>query len=1046
MKKKNQEDIIDPLYQFLRKKKPENLLIPCTAHKNPLYKHKNNAWNWNKVIENGDDFGSEKYQAILMKDMIVIDIDDKKLIQKYEDIFPILTVCPKVETTKGAHYYFNRTSECDGAAMYDHSRCFGQDGDEIDFKSICSTGTAGVVVVPPTKGKIWIRPLYNTPLTNFDGEIFNYFYDNWSSRRYVYTIKADSLTKEKKHTVIDDIEEDSTFNKVNLTDNDFNEIKNLVECLSENRSRDFPTWIKLCWCLKNIYAQYDDPHNSIRDLWLNFSSKCKNKYDKDESLDKWCRVIPRKSGLKIGTLKMWAEEDNFQKYNEIIVPNNIDEVVKKQIIGTIKILFHHQPTRIDSIVIKEYEEKKMIFANINETFCNICEVEHDEPSTFIIINNKYMYEKCRISSEKSTLHDIPKDLSLSISDMLEIKTTPEKAIVDFVNKYEKEDGLIRNINVNEVSKKTKNIMGYMFHISDKDFVCPLHNVVHDKPCNYLYVNVQKALLAIACDKSPAGEFFPQDGIPIPHQTMNIISGNTININNNITNNNYIGDSEEIYSDLFNETFTIFDDPELNKLMNISLKGYASDIANLFYYLAGDNFGVEKGKKDIWWAWDQLEQRWIETDAMVHLFCSEVLANKFDKVIEWFRNHTENDDLRKKRIFKIESIIKRLKDKDQGSIMAQAAIVYKNKVRYFEDSLDENKEILNFQGEVYDFEKLEFRKVTPADRVTKSVGYTIPQIDIDKRCKIMDFLESIMENKNQLNYLLIWLASCLDGKSRDEEFHILKGTGRNGKGVLRDIMAETLGSGTRGYFGTIASSMLTKERPSSDKPVADLLHIKGKRFITANEPEKSAAINSDFLKFLTGNDPIHGRWLYSNAEIIFQPQHSLALLCNDVPKMDANDEALWDRSRIIEFPYKFVTNPRNNKQKKVDKNLKTEIKGWGPQFMLILLEYYGKYINEGLNPTQMVLEATEEVRNENDLYKEFIQQKIEITNNNYDKLNQVDINNVCSEWMNLKHARKDFQKSSLRKAIEKIAGDLQSGLWINNTSSRGWSYIKWKNSL
>lgn len=86
-------------------------------------------------MKNQNDFGPDKYQAILVKDFVIIDIDSKSTAKKYENMFPILTTCPSVQTSKGYHYYFNRTTECDLAAMYDHSRCFGVGGDEVDFKS-----------------------------------------------------------------------------------------------------------------------------------------------------------------------------------------------------------------------------------------------------------------------------------------------------------------------------------------------------------------------------------------------------------------------------------------------------------------------------------------------------------------------------------------------------------------------------------------------------------------------------------------------------------------------------------------------------------------------------------------------------------------------------------------------------------------------------------------------------------------------------------------------------------------------------------------------
>ncbi len=1039
-------DEIQLLYEFLKFNEPNNLLMPCTSQKNPILPHKNNVWNWNKVKENEKYFGPDNYQAILIKDFIVIDIDSKSLIKKYEELFYSFKTCPKVETSKGAHYYFKRTKETDMYGMFDKARCFGVKDEEIDFKSICSTGTAGVIVVPPSKGKTWIRPLWNTPLLNFDGEILDYFYSKWSSRNYEYIIKADPIARTPKRIIADNLEEDSQFVKINLLDDEFDRIKSYMNCLDENRSINYPSWTDICWCLKNISAQYNDPDSLFKSLWIEFSKKCPLKYNYDNCVDKWYKTIPRKSGLKLGTLIMWAKEDNIELFDKLIKKGDLDDFTKKIIKEFVLSKFNYPPTRIDSINVKEYDSNKSIFININELYCKICNDTHNKTELFIIIDGNNAREKChesnKICDNIIAYHKFPDNLKEILDDILLIETTSEKVIKDFIIEYSEKDPTVKNMNVTEISTKTDNVLGSKFDVIKGD-LCPLHNVIHDKPSNCVFVNLQKAVMVFGCNIDPWGRVYPENGIEVPKQVINIL-GN-VNIQNTI-NNNYIGDSDEIYSDLFNEFFDIFDDSELNKLINISFKGYASDIANLFYYIAGTNFGVSGNDKYVWWTWDILEMRWIQNDALVHLFCSETIASKFDRSIEWFRDNTDDDDLRKKRIYKIESILKRLKDKDQNSIMSQAAIIYKNKIRYFEESLDNNKNILNFHGEVYDFENLNFRKVTPEDRVTKTVGYSIPEIDLDKRKFIMDFLTSVMMDDKQLNYLLIWLASCLDGNNDEEKFHVLKGVGRNGKGVLRDLIAETLGSNSRGYYGTIVSSMLTKERPSSDKPIADLLHMKGKRFLAANEPEKSAKINNDFLKFLTGNDPINGRWLNSNDEIHFWPQHSLCVLCNDVPKLDSEDEASWIRTRIIEFPYKFVTHPKNDKEKKINIHLKSKMKGLGPHFMLILLEYYKIYVKEGLNPTAEVMRATNEVRDENDPYKEFIDTQLVESNNDSDRISQSYLNETCRKWITENKKYTIYKKISLKESMERIYGKLNKELWINNNRNAGWSFVKWKNSL
>ena len=74
------------------------------------------------------------------------------------------------------------------------------------------------------------------------------------------------------------------------------------------------------------------------------------------------------------------------------------------------------------------------------------------------------------------------------------------------------------------------------------------------------------------------------------------------------------------------------------------------------------------------------------------------------------------------------------------------------------------------------------------------------------------------------------------------------------------------------------------------------------------------MNAGFVKLLTGNDMLTGSYKHSNQEEKFCGQHSLVLLCNGIPAMDAKDNALWMRSRVIEFAMKFVVNPKEGQTK------------------------------------------------------------------------------------------------------------------------------------
>ncbi len=85
-------------------------------------------------------------------------------------------------------------------------------------------------------------------------------------------------------------------------------VQNLVEILSEERANKFNDWIRVGWCLRNI-------DHRLLDSWISFSKKSPK--FKDGECEKIWNYM-KEDGLGIGTLHMWAKQDNPEKYKEII--------------------------------------------------------------------------------------------------------------------------------------------------------------------------------------------------------------------------------------------------------------------------------------------------------------------------------------------------------------------------------------------------------------------------------------------------------------------------------------------------------------------------------------------------------------------------------------------------------------------------------------------------------------------------------------------------------------------------------------------------------
>ena len=153
----------------LRKHFHHDVLIPCDrGQKRPLFPHAHNSWTW----ENYDDFlrsssssSPKSYDlCVVLSDLCVVDIDDPVRINEFENLFKDVIDCgvPRSNTSKGRHYWFIRPEVADERGYYD-GRAQRRSG--VDFKSVCSTGTGGVISVPPSLNKSWLHPPYK-PGTN----------------------------------------------------------------------------------------------------------------------------------------------------------------------------------------------------------------------------------------------------------------------------------------------------------------------------------------------------------------------------------------------------------------------------------------------------------------------------------------------------------------------------------------------------------------------------------------------------------------------------------------------------------------------------------------------------------------------------------------------------------------------------------------------------------------------------------------------------------------------------------------------------------------
>jgi hypothetical protein len=147
---------VSAMAAHLRDEFPNDIVMPVAiGTKRPMFPHKNGEWTWDMLdsffVGDPDQAASCDY-CVVLHDLLVVDVDDPVLLPDLMSRFPELEHAPTVITKRGRHFWFSRPHEADASGYYDGS---GQRVVGIDLKTICSTGTGGIVMIPPSTDKRW---------------------------------------------------------------------------------------------------------------------------------------------------------------------------------------------------------------------------------------------------------------------------------------------------------------------------------------------------------------------------------------------------------------------------------------------------------------------------------------------------------------------------------------------------------------------------------------------------------------------------------------------------------------------------------------------------------------------------------------------------------------------------------------------------------------------------------------------------------------------------------------------------------------------------
>jgi phage/plasmid-associated DNA primase len=147
-------------------------------------------------------------------------------------------------------------------------------------------------------------------------------------------------------------------------------------------------------------------------------------------------------------------------------------------------------------------------------------------------------------------------------------------------------------------------------------------------------------------------------------------------------------------------------------------------------------------------------------------------------------------------------------------------------RDFAKKLDENKHLIAFNNGVFDTLTQSFREGRSEDCISfcTNIDYAIDTHYNEFACwsEVETFLHSILPNRNVRDYFLKHLATCLSGVF-NQRFHILTGSGSNGKSMLMNLCSTAFGD----YCYKANIAMFTQKRNKAGAASPEMVRMKGK---------------------------------------------------------------------------------------------------------------------------------------------------------------------------------------------------------------------------
>lgn len=350
----------------------------------------------------------------------------------------------------------------------------------------------------------------------------------------------------------------------------------------------------------------------------------------------------------------------------------------------------------------------------------------------------------------------------------------------------------------------------------------------------------------------------------------------------------------------------------------------ADVADIVYRSLKHKFATDIPKNSNWRVWyefiveedEQIEgeiYKWriTEKEPPISLFrfISERLLSLFDKVLFKAKANVDNSEnstvkYYAKVLANFKASMRKLSDETFIKKVINIAAVRFAQVG-FADALNMNPWIRGVSNGILQLSKDHYPKLITGYHSFKVSKYTEvayeqfnPYDPITK--KIIITLRSMFpdDETDTYEFTMYFLASTLDGNTKESIFMLMVAKGANGKTGLVELHKSALGD----YGVKMNTSFLTNPKPSADGATPAIMQLKNASFAYYSETNRHEILNAAIMKEMTGQETLTGRKLNANLEQFKPKCHHLVLSNNDF-SIISDDHGTW--RRIIYNPLRIT---------------------------------------------------------------------------------------------------------------------------------------------